>query len=480
MAGFGMMLAGAAQGFGESIVEQARAKREAALRQQEREQEREWQVADRDIGYQRDREREDRGYAREDASTNRAAGALSGIYGSDLLGLIDATEGGGDYDTLFGHSQRDGNRFAGVRVSDMTLAEVFEFSDPSGEYGQWVQSTNPEGVVATPMGRYQIVGTTLRNAAEELGLDPSTRFTPEVQDQIAMHLAERRLNSASTIEGKREALRDEWAGFRNVDDATLDAAIRQYEAGPDAWFAAADPNVSADVRGNIGNGLGMDPDPSRSPANPTNQFWNDNGDGTETRYGTVDGALVPVNGSDGQPFTRQIQREPVEVSNSTLNRLEENTDLIDLSGPGADQADADLVATVAEEISRLMNEEGMTETQAYTAAIRAMQIVDETTETPRTGFLGLPTVRGPIESTTRRLGGFDYGTGAEPEPDRSQTPEPAMPTEPAMPGLGAGPVSGPVEEAPRNAADRVTGKVYRAPDGRMVRWTGAGWELVNG
>jgi hypothetical protein len=40
---------------------------------------------------------------------------------AQLLGLIDRTEGAGDYDTLFGHAQRpggaDGGRFDDVRVS---------------------------------------------------------------------------------------------------------------------------------------------------------------------------------------------------------------------------------------------------------------------------------------------------------------------------------------------------------------------------
>jgi hypothetical protein len=48
-----------------------------------------------------------------------------------LFALIDKTEGGGNYDTLFGHSQR-GGRFDGVRVSDMTLAQLSDFASPPG------------------------------------------------------------------------------------------------------------------------------------------------------------------------------------------------------------------------------------------------------------------------------------------------------------------------------------------------------------
>lgn len=149
---------------------------------------------------------------------------------SGLFGLIDAVEGGGNYSTLFGHSQ-NGGRFDGVDVAKMSLGELYDFSNPSGEYGQWVAGANPKGVVATPMGRHQIVGTTLRAAASEMGLPPTTVFTPQVQDSIATHLAAKRLARATSPAAKRAALRAEWDGFSNVSDAALDSAIAQFQSG---------------------------------------------------------------------------------------------------------------------------------------------------------------------------------------------------------------------------------------------------------
>ena len=147
--------------------------------------------------------------------------------GSTLFGLIDKTEGGGNYDTLFGHSQ-NGGRFDGVKVSDMTIGQLGQFASPSGEYGQWVKGE--VGRVATPMGRHQIVGTTLRNATAEMGLSPDTKFTGQTQDAIANHLARRRLVGASSPVAKRAALRSEWEGFKHVSDDALDAAIANFEA----------------------------------------------------------------------------------------------------------------------------------------------------------------------------------------------------------------------------------------------------------
>lgn len=149
-------------------------------------------------------------------------GASGGIFG-----LIDKTEGGGNYDTLYGHSQR-GGRFDGVKVSDMTLGQLYDFSAPSGEYGQWVKGQ--VGRVATPMGRHQIVGTTLKATAEGMGLSPDTKFTPEVQDSMANYLARNRLAGLKSPAAKRAAMRSEWEGFKHVSDAALDAAILDFEA----------------------------------------------------------------------------------------------------------------------------------------------------------------------------------------------------------------------------------------------------------
>ena len=93
-------------------------------------------------------------------------------------------ESGGDYNALFGYSNRPGGQFAGVNLTDLTVDQALAFADPSGPYGQWVKGQ--VGRVATPLGAYQIVGTTLRGAKEGLGLTGSEKMTPELQDQLGM------------------------------------------------------------------------------------------------------------------------------------------------------------------------------------------------------------------------------------------------------------------------------------------------------
>jgi hypothetical protein len=150
-----------------------------------------------------------------------------------FLSIMDKHEGGGDYDTLFGHSQREGRTFNGVRVSEMTIGQIKQFSNPSGEYGQWVKGElgrmGLRARVATPMGRYQFVGSTLSNVAKSMGLSDDTVFTPEVQDQMFEYYLRQNINEADTIEGKVAAVRGAWEGFKNVPTETLANLIQQYE-----------------------------------------------------------------------------------------------------------------------------------------------------------------------------------------------------------------------------------------------------------
>jgi len=99
-------------------------------------------------------------------------------------------ESGGDYDALFGYQNRPDGIFSDVKVSDMSLAQVLDFTNPRGAYGQYVALTrpDPEKGVATPVGAYQVVGSTLRNAVDALGLDLNTKFDKATQDKIGQYI----------------------------------------------------------------------------------------------------------------------------------------------------------------------------------------------------------------------------------------------------------------------------------------------------
>ncbi len=101
---------------------------------------------------------------------------------SYLKGNVFAGESGGDYNALYGYANRGSGPFGGVKVTDMTINQVLDFTDPSGPYAQSVKGQI--GRVATPTGAYQVVGRTLRDAVRGLGLTGNERYDEATQDLI--------------------------------------------------------------------------------------------------------------------------------------------------------------------------------------------------------------------------------------------------------------------------------------------------------
>ncbi|NKK53854.1 lytic murein transglycosylase [Rhizobium leguminosarum] len=177
-----------------------------------------------------------------DASGNIAATPTNSALPGSFLAAVDRTEGAGDYDTLFGHAQKDGP-FAGTAISQMPIKDVLAFTDPSGAYAQFVKGK--VGRVATPVGKYQTVGTTLRGAVDALGLDPNTPYDRGTQDRVASYLARQRIASADSLPGKISALRSEWEGFKNVPDAEMAQIVADLQSAPSAGteVAGLDPSM---------------------------------------------------------------------------------------------------------------------------------------------------------------------------------------------------------------------------------------------
>ena len=138
------------------------------------------------------------------------------------------------YDTLYGNFETQETPFKGVQVSTMTLGELYDFSKPSGEYGKYVKprlgkqtEAYRRGLTSTPMGKYQIVGTTLRDVAKRMGLPPETVFNKKTQDDMFLFLARDAVGRGKSQASKRSNLRGVWEGFKYVDDATLDKVIAE-------------------------------------------------------------------------------------------------------------------------------------------------------------------------------------------------------------------------------------------------------------
>jgi len=141
------------------------------------------------------------------------------------------------YDTLYGNFETQDTPFKGVQVSTMTLGELYDFSKPSGEYGKYVKprlSKQTEayrrGLTSTPMGKYQIAGTTLRDVAKRMGLPAETVFNKKTQDDMFLFLARDAVGRGKTQASKRQNLRKVWEGFKYVDDATMNSIISEIES----------------------------------------------------------------------------------------------------------------------------------------------------------------------------------------------------------------------------------------------------------
>lgn len=114
-------------------------------------------------------------------------------------GIFDG-ESKGDYNALFNYQNKPEGIFNNIRLTDMTVDEALLFADPKGDYARYVASLN-NGQIATPMGAYQIVGTTLRDAKKNLNLKGDEKLTPSLQDKIGKWIYETQGTKA-------------WAGYK--------------------------------------------------------------------------------------------------------------------------------------------------------------------------------------------------------------------------------------------------------------------------
>ena len=112
-------------------------------------------------------------------------------------------ESGGDYGALFGYQNRPNGRFEGTDLTKMTVDQALDFAKPSGPYGQYVKGE--VGRVATPMGAYQVVGTTLRDAKNALGLTGNEVMDQGLQDKIGQWIYKSQGTGA-------------WEGYKPIND----------------------------------------------------------------------------------------------------------------------------------------------------------------------------------------------------------------------------------------------------------------------
>ena len=137
----------------------------------------------------------------------------------DSGGYNAYNEGGaaGGYQVI-GYSGPSLNGPIGKNLTDMTISEIMQHQG----------SKNPPIHAA---GRYQIIGTTMKGLLSgrygETGVKVADKFTPEIQDKLAIALIRSRLSTGANVEN----FISEWRGLLFTDKNKLKSAIEKAKGG---------------------------------------------------------------------------------------------------------------------------------------------------------------------------------------------------------------------------------------------------------
>lgn len=143
-----------------------------------------------------------------------------------VLNMIADVESAGRYDAVYPNKRHP-------RILDMTFKELFKDMEKRG---------NAVGSSAT--GRYQYISKTLKGLVKEMGLDLDTKFTPEVQDKIALYHLKTQHGLNRWLTGKIDSeqflnkLSKTWAGLPTTKTgSSYYAGVLDNRAGIDAGSA---------------------------------------------------------------------------------------------------------------------------------------------------------------------------------------------------------------------------------------------------
>ncbi len=108
--------------------------------------------------------------------------SLSNI--KDRISRAEGTADEGGYDRLLGGTE---DRF-GIKPTEMTVQEVLDFQSNRGEGSYADYAEGAVGRISTPVGKYQVVGTTLQSLVDQGIIDANAKFDAATQEKIGTHL----------------------------------------------------------------------------------------------------------------------------------------------------------------------------------------------------------------------------------------------------------------------------------------------------
>ena len=178
---------------------------------------------------------------------NRTISAAPG-YGSSpppaddsALGILTEGESNNDYNALLIGMQGKKKTYfeTAKQLTQMTTQEVFDLTNQDGEYFKWSKINMPkntsayrQGKASTPVGKYQFLGSTLKDFVGSsddpdsyagtfvrLGINKDTLFNEETQDKLFREFARiKLLKAGDNPAAKRDAMRNTWEFLARKDD----------------------------------------------------------------------------------------------------------------------------------------------------------------------------------------------------------------------------------------------------------------------
>lgn len=128
----------------------------------------------------------------------------------DLIGYAEGTDKGRGYNETLDYGRWTGGD---LDLVNMTLNEILAVQKQMRSHPE-NRALYGDGKGSSAVGRYQIVSDTLKDLIQKMGLTGNELFTPDLQDQMADRLIDRRGRSTT-------GLRNEWEGLERVNDNTL-------------------------------------------------------------------------------------------------------------------------------------------------------------------------------------------------------------------------------------------------------------------
>jgi len=160
-----------------------------------------------------------------DAIASKESGA-AGYNAVNQIGLADGHSTGAELGAFSGDF-RQMSQHGGKAITSMTIGEIMSLqANNSMSNSAWISAGRLHAV-----GRYQIIGSTMRTLVNRLGLPPDTLFDEATQDRLALELVKMRAEAGNLTSG----LRSEWIGLQYMDQnryATLVEKAQRVVASP--------------------------------------------------------------------------------------------------------------------------------------------------------------------------------------------------------------------------------------------------------